>query len=476
MKKLLLIQTLLLISMVSANLIITPQPSDLTCKIGTVCTNQITLKNNYSFEVLDFNFEGLTEKGFIFPSIEIPANSSKTIDFTLNPTTSFHGNIQVPVSFRYEVSLPEEATTYYINISETGFLPNHIDIKQDDTIVWTNIDTISHTVTSALFDRELYSNETFSHTFNQVDTINYQDLNLFFGGTINILNKSTTEKANNPNYDIIWAINLNAVLNPTNLSMENSKTDYEVEYGKFKKGLLTIKNEGAETAELVNLNSNSDWISFNKNNINIEPGEEDWIEYTITPILFDTNATDKNYNLEIMVKASNSNELNQTITVFVPYKEVSNDLGGSDLDTLNWLTNVFCPKFPTSFLCNQSITSGNGSIVYQDLEIPINLSAKEFYESLRREQANTDAIARVSNKVTQAIDKYNEFFPQITNQMNQSVTMQEENEKKNKRFKNSMWIVGFFVVIIVSILSVINVVNKKSHKKDLMEGAYKYRK
>ena len=474
MKITLLILTLLLISSASATLILTPQPSDLTCKVATTCTNQITLTNNYSFPILDFNFEGLTEKGFTFPIINIPSNSTKTIDFTLHPTESFHGNLQVPVSFKYEVSLPEESRTHYVNITEYNFNPNHLDIRQDDTIVFTNIDTVSHTILSgSLFNQHLLPNETFSKIFNQVGEISYQDLNFYFGGTINVLNKTTKEKSHNTNYDIIWAINLNAILNPTNLSITNSKTDYEIKHTKSDGGMITIRNNGTEDAELITLTSTSDWISFNKNQINIEPGKESYVEYTIVPLVFQTNETDKNYPIDLKIKATNSQEYIESISVFIPHAEIYFD--ENDPEYLLKILEDFCNKNPGNVFCNPP-DSTNDSITYLDTQIPLNLSATQFYEYLRRIQSIDDANSRTTNKLTQLTDKYSTFYPEIMNFLNQSVTMQEENEKKNKRFKNSVWIIGFFVVVITSILSVIKVVNKKSHKKDLMEGAYKYRK
>lgn len=471
-----MILNMISISLTSATLTISPQPLDISQKVNSEGTFQMTLTNNYNMKIMDFEFGDLSTRGFTFPNIEINSNETKTIDFTFSPTESAHENIQVPISFKYEVELPETQRTHEINITSSGFSPNHLDIRQDDTILWINKDSLSHTVTGALFDQSLLPNETFSYSFNQITTINYQDLNLFHAGTINILNKTTLEKAHNPNYDRNWVINLNTILNPTNLTISNSKENYEVEYMKFKKGLLTIEDSGSEKAELIELSSDSDWITFNKNNIDIEPGDTDWIEYTITPIVFSTNATDKTYELSIKIKASNSEEYTESINVFVPFKEITNDLGGSDVDTLNWLTNVFCPKFPTSFLCNQSITYGNDSIIYQDLEVPINVSAQTLYESFRREQANADALARTNNLLAQLGDKYGSVMPSIDNQLNISLQASEEALKRSKRTNNAVWIIGFFMLLIGLVGATIKIFNKKSYKKDLMEGAFSYRR
>jgi len=436
---------ILLINLASATITIFPNPSDITQKVNTEGTFQITLTNNYDFEIMDFQFGDLSSRGFTFPDITIPKNSSKVIDFTVLPTTSAHENIQVPVSFKYKVSLPGTTQTHYINITDLGFIPNHLDIRQDDTVIWTNIDTISHTVTSALFDQTLLPNQTFSFIFTQLGTVSYNDLNLFFGGTINVLSKTSVEKAHNPNYDINWAVNFNAILNPTNLTITNSKETYEIEYTESDVGMLTIKNDGTETAELISITSTSDWVSFNKNNIDIEPGKEGYVEYTIVPIVFNTSDTDKNYEITLTIKASNSQAYPKKINVYVPFAEIKFD--ESDPEYLLKLIENFCQRNPNNVFCNPP-DSTNESVIYKDFEIPINLSAKEFHELLRREQTDSDALQRTINILTQLADKYGTSFPQIINQLNQSLQIAEKSEKRSRRTNNATWIIFFFILII----------------------------
>ena len=67
-------------------------------------------------------------------------------------------------------------TTHYIDIQGMAFSPSSITINVGDTIVWTNYDSASHTVTSndGTFDSGSISNgNTFSFTFTSAGTFNY---------------------------------------------------------------------------------------------------------------------------------------------------------------------------------------------------------------------------------------------------------------------------------------------------------------
>lgn len=67
--------------------------------------------------------------------------------------------------------------TYNIEISGLTFSPAELRIKAGDTVIWTNKDSVGHTVTSdsgTELDSSLLSqSQTYSHTFNQKGTFSY---------------------------------------------------------------------------------------------------------------------------------------------------------------------------------------------------------------------------------------------------------------------------------------------------------------
>ena len=67
------------------------------------------------------------------------------------------------------------ATTHNVNIVSGGYTPSTLSIKTGDTVVWTNTDTVDHTVTSMpTYDSTtIMPGGTWSYTFNSTGTYNY---------------------------------------------------------------------------------------------------------------------------------------------------------------------------------------------------------------------------------------------------------------------------------------------------------------
>ncbi len=66
--------------------------------------------------------------------------------------------------------------TYNIEIKGYAFATPTLNIKNGDTVIWTNKDSTQHTVTSdgtELSSSLLSGEQTYSHTFTQAGTFNY---------------------------------------------------------------------------------------------------------------------------------------------------------------------------------------------------------------------------------------------------------------------------------------------------------------
>lgn len=450
--------------------------------VGVQKTYNISITNNYGFNIMNFTFGNLESQGFDFPdSILIQKNTTKSIVFKVLTSSSIHGPINVPVSFKFPVDLPNEPTTHNVTITENGFYPDYIIVRQGDTIAWKNNDNIPHEIFSTQFDLDVQPNSTIFWTFQSLGTIEYYDPEWYgwnqFDAIIEVINKTSASFAHNPNYDVTWIVNINSMLNPTNLTIDNSKNYYEIEYGKFKKGLLTITNTGGEIAEVINLSSDLDWISFNKNGINIPVGEEDWVEYSITPVLFDTNQTDKEYNLNIKVQALNSKEYTIPIKVYIPYKEIINELGGSDINTINWLNNVFCPAHPTSFLCDPSIIyANNESGSNSDDMISFNASIRDIFDIKKDISQLKDSSSRTNNELKLTSTTVNTVIPSINTELNSTKQEVKRLTDKVGEIWNIIWIIGGGIIMVVLISVLLSKNDKRLYKEGLLGGVFKYRK
>lgn len=74
-------------------------------------------------------------------------------------------------------TLPTQTRTYTIDIMNFAFSLSSLTINKGDTVIWTNQDSASHTVTSdsgsELDSSSLSKSQTYSHTFNNAGTFSY---------------------------------------------------------------------------------------------------------------------------------------------------------------------------------------------------------------------------------------------------------------------------------------------------------------
>ena len=218
MKKILLLITILaLTNLISANLILEPNPISIQTKIGNISTHNITLTNTHPFKLLNFQFSNLT--GFTFPNITLESNQTKTFSFTVQQTELKSESIQSTVSFKYLVDIPSSPETHNIDLTQWGFVPNFLTIHQGDTVIWHNKDTISNGIIGSFYELQLAVNGTTQQVFNTIGTEIYQSSFLFWGGTIEVLSRDEPQEVNNPNNNKILRVDLNVIADPTTLSI-----------------------------------------------------------------------------------------------------------------------------------------------------------------------------------------------------------------------------------------------------------------
>jgi len=96
-----------------------------------------------------------------------PANTGTTGQTQTNSSAS-NGNPQEQTT---------GAKTYTIDISGFAFSSSSLNINKGDTVIWTNKDSVPHTVTSdagaELSSDKLSNGQTYSHTFNSAGTFAY---------------------------------------------------------------------------------------------------------------------------------------------------------------------------------------------------------------------------------------------------------------------------------------------------------------
>lgn len=459
--------TLSVVLVTAQELVITPSPISLSVKQDEAKDFNATFKNTFDFEIRSFQFSNLT--GFTFEEIIIPSGEEKVIEFSVKSSSLGSHSFSPTVSFRYLVDIPVQPETHIIEVTNTGYKPTFLELHEGDTVTWKNTDDITHTITSTLWDHELSPNETISETFNEVSTITYQDTVQFFGGTLEILDKDQENLVHNPENDIVWGINLEVASDPTSIKLELIDQNFSIQATGNTEGLLSIENTGTEIAQNIKLKTNNTWITFEENNFNLEIGEKNIVTYKINPAIFDSNETNKTYNVEVTAKAINTEEQKKVVSIFIPYNDIVSGFGSNE-DFLIWFDKVFCAGNKDLFICNTSVAPNNGQIIIRDPELDVNLTQSEFIDTLRRLRRIEDDLGRSVNTENQLANFLQSELPGIKNSQNITSQVLQELEERNRSNSAIFWSVFFLTIIGGTVFLGLRYYKEQKRKEYRMEG------
>lgn len=467
-----LLLLLLVLKLVAAELIIAENPVDLEIKKNDKSNFYIELTNTFDFKLEQFQFPNLT--GFEFPEFEIDVGETKEIEYSVLREEAGEFELKSRITFIYLVDLPEGIQTHFVNISDQGFDPDYLTIRDGDTVKWTNINNVIHTVTTGAFELELQPNATVQRTFNTVEEVQYHDETMFFSGALNVINASSQEEVHNPEYDKTWIINLDVILDPTGLEFILEESNFSLSVNDSVEGILQIKNFGNKTAEKIHLSSDPDWLVFDENDFNINAGDTNYITFNIEPAIFITEETNKTYNLSLFIDGLNTEKYVKTLNIYVQYENVFDQME-SDQGIIN-LFERWCRSNPNSLFCNRSVmTCPEPEIVYLEHQIPVNYTQKEVKEMLKRIAIMADATQRGINEQKKTNQILNDKIPQMESNINKSLDLQQENEKKQKTRTNTVWIIGFFILLMLCGLAIGFTIRRVRQGKKLQSGSYEGR-
>tara|TARA_Y100000766_G_scaffold3380_1_gene2615 strand:- start:3057 stop:6032 length:2976 start_codon:yes stop_codon:yes gene_type:complete len=131
-----------------------------------------TTYNDAGASANDANDGDLTSSITVSSNVDTNTVGTYTVTYTVSDAA---GN-QATETRTVNVVDNNNPTTHYIDIQGYAFSPSSITINVGDTIVWTNYDSASHTVTSndGTFDSGSITNgNTFSFTFTSAGTFDY---------------------------------------------------------------------------------------------------------------------------------------------------------------------------------------------------------------------------------------------------------------------------------------------------------------
>ena len=114
---------------------------------------------------------------------------------SLTPTPTVTGTPATATPTATPTGTATSTNTAIVNIQYNAYIPSQVTIPVGTTVIWTNHDTISHTVTSGVgapdnkFDSGILApNQSYSHTFNATGSYPYYDgiLGSQMSGTVTV--------------------------------------------------------------------------------------------------------------------------------------------------------------------------------------------------------------------------------------------------------------------------------------------------
>jgi|GEM_PF-5300647 len=471
-KKIGLVLVLLFCQLVNASISIQPEILNVSVIKNIETSFQMNITNTYGFDIYNLKFYGL--EGFTFPEINISSGSTSQVNFNVNTNYSFEGIKTSNVNFKYFGSIPEDITTYILNINSSGINGkpfSHITIRAGDSIKWENHDDVTHNLQSTSFESSIIPTSSYTKQFNELGTFEYRTVVAgitIFTGTIDVINRTGSYLVTNPNYDFDYLINLKSIPNETSLSASISQNNFTIDPTNYKDLLLTITNNGSNKAENIIISSDLDWITPDENNFDLNAGDIKYIKIRVFPEIFETNQTNRTYDLNLKVKAINTNEYSNNLKIFVTYSEEFGDLTSENF-LVNWLTN-FCKASPNSLLCNNT---GNlnetAKVIYRESEFSVNMTGSEWYNLIKIIASMKDTQDRSGSSQNDYNLKTDSKIDNLANQTNQTLELVMKDIKSRNDWSDFKWIIGTFGFVSFGIIFIVYMVRKLNKKKEIVD-------
>ncbi len=314
----------------------------------------ITIINEEDFTFSSIGFE---EEFANIEPLTLEAGKNATVILTIDRNEDFNG--QLTLEGKYETNLGASNKTVIIDIDYVnGLSICNLDLIIGDKIQWNNNVLDEIILTSDSDFATILEESNYTKSFNYVEEFDYYAKRNGAKFTeecrINVMDDSGLVHSLQYDYKIDTNIKVN--YEPTTIVANFLETQYTVEYNEDKADIFSIKNTGTKGGKHIGLES--EWMEFEPNNFDLAVGESKVIKYTISPLIYMTNQTNKTYGLEIKING-NFDEIAQKINVTIPYAYVDSKYSSSvaNPEFMHDLYYFFCDLFNDDEICIKTYSS-----------------------------------------------------------------------------------------------------------------------
>lgn len=368
---------------------------------GTPVAITFSLRNNEPFTFFNITFEAN-------PDIQMPKLDQLESGATASITAVLVGNESISKNIRvrgfYQTNVGKSDRVFPVNVTAFQSTPCDLTIIEGDSVAWTSrllspILMVNADSGLPIDGGNMQFNQTFTKQFNSPETLRYSFSvsGISFPQSCTITVLSGTGLVNNPNFDAEITLNVQQNFPPTLLEAVIPVTSYSLEFFQTADGSLSLFNKGNSTAKGIKLES--DWLSFNKNNFELKPGESTGVSYTILPRIGSTAETNKSYTKPLKI-SGNFPTISTDLNVFVPHAIISGNL--SDFQNATTLIDFLCRTRPD--LCQPQIVyrttnnasgSANISVSQSSYEALLLALLEEKESRVNSDRADTESNAEI---------------------------------------------------------------------------------
>lgn len=252
----------------------------------------------------------------------------------------------------------------------------------------------------------------------------------------------------------------------TSVSANAFQTDFELQFDEVDSSVLSVDNQGNETAYNVTLNGSD--VSFESSGFELPGGDDRLVRFNVSlpkPEENATAATNQSYTRTVTVSGPNFQEQSFNISVFVPYKQYDTEEQEEDLlegvlssrqEILEFCSN---PKVQDSFLCGGQIVEyrNRTEYVYRTPKSneTLNESTILALEKLANQETTGENLTRqelrnMSRRLAQQLKKNQNTTEQMLEIYNQTRQAEvEEAEKRTELAQTRTMMIGVVTVVIL---------------------------
>lgn len=339
----------------------------------------VNINNTNNYELYDVRAEGdIVVSSSSINKLEGGENVSFSITINSNEKGEVDKIIKIIGFTRLNCSAIE-TQTHKINITEVGAHPRDVEICKNDNIEYNN--NYGSSVYLDIDSLDIYqgigNGNSYVQNFPNLGQVIYRIEPLIDLGYITV----TDEFSNIHSDEDDGSISLHVItkLEETNISIDFNKINFNMEYNDLKSGYVIITNIGEKKAEGINLIG--DWITFDKNNFDLNIDEDKAVNFVISPTITDTSDTDKYYNKTIYISGDNIDTREQILNIYIQYSDVA----AGNLSSPEWWIKrkAFCDAYPTSPDClTEPYILYRDKLIYDAPPILMNMSPQDVKDYL----------------------------------------------------------------------------------------------